>query len=278
MNLQESLDLFERYLLFEKGVSHNTYVEYKRDIVQFITFLESNKISIINQNSVKDYLIYLSKKNHPRSRARKIISIRLFIKVQLNESYNLITPKFELKLPTYLTEYDIKKILHYLQIRNNTRNYLIFSILYSTGMRISELCNVKIEDFIFDERFLKITGKGNKQRLVPLPKKLIKKIQSFIEIQKLHQSAYLFFVYENNPLTRQTVWSLLKIIGKDLNLKINPHKLRHSLATHLINRGANLRVIQKLLGHENISTTEIYTHLNKDYIRKVYDRCHPRAK
>lgn len=300
MDCKSALIAFEHHLIIERRVSKNTHIEYLRDINKFIDFISEYNVSdpsSVDGNLIRQYRIHLGElKNTARTSARKLCSLRAWFKFMAekfeisNPLEHIEFPKFERKLPEYLSEQNVILILNCLDARNETpldlRNRIIFQLLYGTGMRISELCDLKLTDLKLTDCLLIVTGKGNKQRVIPIPRKLSRLIEKYIrktrkKILKKRTTEYLFAVYYGDrikPLTRQAIWTFLKKIGQDTGLKINPHKLRHTYATHLLQNGCHLRGIQSLLGHENISTTEIYTHLNKDFVRKVYDKHHPRAK
>jgi integrase/recombinase XerD len=296
---------FEAYLLAQKRVAKNTLLSYMQDINQLMNFLNSKNISDLNLVKIKDlklFLQFLKEKQNSsaRSMARKISSIKIFFKF-LQQNYNiqniateLTFPKLEKKLPNYLSEEEIEKLLEQAQ-KDQTdlgiRNKLMLFLLYVTGMRISELCNLSISNIQFDSGFISVNGKGGKGRLVPIPQTLIKEMQEYLN--KIHpkligrkssfqSNDYLFPVLYSGKIkniSRQAFWIILKRIAvcAGINKSISPHKLRHSLATHLLRKGANLRSLQLLLGHENLSTVQIYTHVDTGYLRKIYDKYHPRS-
>jgi len=296
---------FETHLLTEKRVSNNTFLAYKKDIEQLLNFLEKEKIDPknCNKNHLKKLLRVLKKQGlKAKSLSRKISSIKLFFSF-LNERFDvankaegLVFPKLEKTLPNYLTEEEIQ-ILFEETSRDDSikglRNKVMLYLLYASGMRVSELINIKIDQIQFDTGFVKLEGKGNKERMVPLPKNILDLLRFYIDhvhkkiVSKSKQNLaskqnYLFVcLYKNQlkTLTRQALWGILKkiLLQAGIDKKISPHSLRHSLATHLLKNGANIRSLQLLLGHEQISTVQIYTHLEKSQIRKVYDKKHPRA-
>lgn len=295
---------FEAYLLAQKRVSKNTLLSYMTDIHQLLNFLKSNKILELNLITIKDlksYLHFLKKnKSSPRSMSRKISSIKIFFKF-LQQTYNipniaveLTFPKLENKLPNYLSEEEIEKLLNYAnqdQTNLGKRNKLMLYLLYVTGMRITELCNLSISNIQFDTGFISVNGKGGKGRLVPIPQSLIKEVQDYIS--NIHSKLIgrkaslgcvdsLFPILYSNKIkniSRQAFWMILKKMAlcAGINKSISPHQLRHSLATHLLRKGVNLRSLQLLLGHENLATVQIYTHVDTGYLRKIYDKYHPRS-
>lgn len=295
---------FETFLLAEKRVSKNTFLAYKKDIDQFVEFLKNEKQTIknANKNSFKKLLRAYKKKGlQSKTLSRKISSFKLFYSF-LHERFNveniaeaLVFPKLEQKLPIYLTEKEIQKLFKSANEDNSEkgiRNKVMLYLTYASGMRVSELINVRIDQIEFDTGFIKLEGKGNKERMVPLPKNVLDLLNFYIDFvhKKIVKNCkvdttnknYLFVcVYKNQlkTLTRQALWGILKriIASAGINKNISPHSLRHSLATHLLKNGANIRSLQLLLGHEQISTVQIYTHLENSQIRKVYDKKHPRA-
>lgn len=297
MDLITLIQKYENFLLYEKYVSTNTFIEYQRDIKQFYEFAKQqnvNEFSQISKVLIINFRLNLKSKNLAiRGIARKITSIRSFLKFAKMrydlDAIEITPPKFEHKIPEY---FNPNQVMELLALQQDTtpvgiRNMTLVKLVYATGIRVSELINIKIEDIKFDENIILVTGKGNKQRYVPFPKsfkkdlvKYIKKTRKRLLKKKTQSSEYLFFIASQTkikPLLRQTVWHIFKNLGKDINLKVYPHKLRHSVATHLLENGVNLRMIQTLLGHKNISTTAIYTHLSKKQLRENYDKFHLRS-
>lgn len=292
--LMKILDLFETfisYLEFEKEFSKNTILSYKNDLEDFKEYLNLIKkdISEIDKKDAFNYLIFLSKKRlKPSSLRRKISAIRSFYKflireelIQIDPTQDLVFPKNEKKLPQVLNVEEIEKLIN--AIDNNTlkgkRDRAIIELLYSSGLRVSEIINLKISDLDFENNYLKCFGKGSKERIVPfgeLAKTYI--IDYLAERRKLKiESEFLFINKKGEKLLRQQINNLLIRYSKKAKLKkrVHPHMLRHSFATHLLERGADLRSVQELLGHVDISTTQIYTHLTKDYLREIYLNTHP---
>lgn len=297
---RELVTRFETYLLTEKCVSHNTFIAYKTDIEQFISFLERQRIALqaVTDIHIKQYLKTL-KQQHigARSMSRKISSLKAFFRyVSEYAGYKdvtelLIFPKIEKKLPHYLSEQEVELLLRVADsdtTNQGIRNRVMLYLLYVTGMRISELVQSTISDIRFDVGFISVTGKGGKGRMVPLPQPMIPLLQNYLKTvhksftEKKHKTEYLFPTYYAGcvkPITRQAFWTILKGMWSKTGIKrtISPHKLRHSFATHMLKHGANLRSLQLLLGHENLSTVQIYTHLETSYLRHVYDKKHPRS-
>lgn len=290
---------FEAYLLTERRVAKNTFFAYKADVDQFNQFLakENRTFKEVTVRDIKAYLKYLKELSiGARSMSRKLSSLKVLF-TYLHERFgfenkltDIIFPKFKKGLPTFLSEEDIEALLAVadadqspLGIRNKTMLYL----LYVTGMRISELVNLESSSLRFDTGFITVMGKGGKERLVPLPQPMIVMLREYLdEIQpKLIQNRatqLLFSVIYGGVLksiTRQAFWGILKDLWKKTDRKknISPHKLRHSLATHMLKNGADLRALQLILGHENVTTVAIYTHVETTHARKVYDEKHPRS-
>ncbi|MGE4168373.1 MAG: tyrosine recombinase [Candidatus Babeliales bacterium] len=293
------LTRFEAYLLAEKRVASNTYAAYKTDLTQFVTFLEQKGLTFqtINQGVIKEYLKHLASLSlTARSRSRKLSALKTFYAwagEQLgweNYTVDIAFPKIPRRLPTYLSEAEVEALIKAALVgdtQKSIRNRVMLCLMYSSGMRVSELTRLKLSDLHTDTGFITVFGKGGKERIVPLPEPMHILLQQYVE--KTHQTLirkkahidYLFPVLYGKkvkPISRQSFWLILKALCAKAGIKnISPHKLRHSLATHLLKKGANLRSLQLLLGHETIATVQIYTHVETDHLRKVYDKKHPRA-
>lgn len=300
MTRQDYIELFESYLLTQKRVARNTLHAYMHDIKQFFVFLEKNRKQLpdIEEQDLRSYIIEIKNKEFlsARSLARKISSLKVLF-FYLHQQHNLKdlaavlhTPKLEKKLPNFLTENEIQQLLSYAQQDKSVigqRNYLLLLLLYVTGMRITEAVSLKISGIQFDTGFISVCGKGNKERLIPLPQQVLPELRNYLENVHPKLSAhinneFLFpILYRKviKSLTRQAAWAILKklAICAGIERNLSPHTLRHSLDTHLLENGANLRSLQVWLGHENLSTVEIYTHINTGHLRKVYDKKHPRS-
>jgi len=292
VKLTELQTKFEAYLLTEKRVSTNTFTAYKQDITQFVNFLNKEFIVIeqIKKNDLKNFLSYLyNLKLSSRSVARKISSLKIFF-FYLHQQFGwknlgeeLYIPKIEKKLPQYLTESEIQLLLTTAeqdQTAIGRRNSVMLYLLYVSGMRISELIMLKTSALHFDTGFITVCGKGGKQRMVPIPSFVMTMIKTYLNTLPI--TNYLFPVIYGKkikPISRQAFWVVLKTLCKKAGIKkaISPHQLRHSLATHLLKKGADLRSLQLLLGHENISTVEVYTHIEVSHLRETYDKKHPRS-
>lgn len=290
---------FYTYLLTQKRVASNTFAAYKTDIEQLISFFEKNQIAA-QAITIKDLKLFLAqcKKQalSAASMSRKISALKLFF-AYCNEKHDiadlgkqLTFPKLEKKLPSYLSEQEIEELLRVADAdgsERGKRNKVMLYLLYVSGLRITELTQLKISMIHWDTGFLHVEGKGGKQRMIPLPAPMMVILKEYMEV--LHPNVkeswnthYVFpILYAGTvrPITRQAFWGILKQLCKKTGIarSISPHQLRHSLATHLLKRGADLRSLQMLLGHENVSTVQIYTHVETSYLRTIYDKKHPRS-
>lgn len=301
--MEEMYYRFEQYLVTEKMVSSHTVAAYKKDILQCIEFLEKQKITSLKKVTPDDIKLFLrhlrvTLKISARSASRKLSSLKSFAKYlqmyhQMHDfTYNVSFPKLEKKLPQFLTE---DEIMHLFSIAkadktlSGYRNSIMLCLLYVCGVRVSELVALKSSDIDFHQGLLHIDGKGGKQRMVPLPdtmvtylKNYLEKVQPYLIESVKAESDYLFptvYAGKIKPISRQTFWGVLKRIVTKAGLSgdISPHVLRHSVATHLLKKGANLRLLQMLLGHEQLETVQVYTHIEVSHLRKLYDEKHPRA-
>lgn len=300
MNAEQMHTKFEAYLLTERHVATNTFFSYRRDIKQFISFLDKKSCAItdVNGDELKQFVHYLyGLKLSANSIARKISALKTFfayISTQFNiknSAKELHIPKIEKRLPTYLTQEEVSNVI--LQSEKDTthlgvRNSLMIYLLYGSGMRVSELINIKISDLHFDTGFVSIVGKGGRHRMIPLPQSVLLLVRNYLnvymsaETSTIKNPLYLFpIVYGKKvkPISRQSCWGILKKICEAAGIKraISPHQLRHSFATHMLEKGADLRSLQVLLGHGDITTVEVYTHVETSQLRKIYDKKHPRS-
>jgi len=297
MSWESSIKEFKYYLQIERSLAQNSVEAYIRDINKLATYCSKiNKTEI--STSTKDIRKLISELNDngisARSQARIISGIKSFYKYLIIEDFivddptTLIdNPKIGLKLPDVLSIIEIDMIVGAIDLsrKHGERNRAIIETLYSCGLRVSELINLKISNIKFIEGYLKVTGKGNKERLAPIGSKAIKYISLYINEVRVHQKIkkdqqdYVFLNNRGNKLTRVMIFTIIKKLVKitGIQKKISPHTFRHSFATHLIEGGADLRSVQEMLGHESITTTEIYTHLDKDYLRSNLMQFHPRA-
>lgn len=293
---------FIAYLLTEKRVTANTLSAYKTDIGQFLDFINNKNIELpaATLETLKDFLAQLKSLNMTaRTMGRKISALKTFFEYlsehkQLeNRARDLIFPKIERRLPVYLSESEVHELFGTAerdQSSQKLRNKVMLYLLYVTGARISELVSLTRSQVQFDTGFIMLHGKGGKDRMVPIPAPMVTIIKDYIEVTtqtiiKRNPQAqdYLFpTVYAGTvkPITRQAFWGILKRLWSQTpgnNRSISPHTLRHSLATHMLKNGANLRSLQMLLGHEQLSTVQVYTHVEKSFVRGVYDKKHPRS-
>jgi len=296
------LTKFYTYLLTEKCVSANTFSAYKRDIDQCLAYLNQHNKALdkLTIEDIKDYLRYLKETLSLSSRSitRKISALKVLFsymheRLELpNLAEDLTFPKLDKKLPNYLSEQEVRQLL--VATQNDTsdlgiRNKILIYLLYVSGMRISELIQLQLSHLHFDTGFIDVLGKGGKMRMVPVPQAIFGLLKVYIESvhSKFTNSGarstdYLFpilYAGKIKAITRQAVWGILKTLCKKSGIErsIFPHQLRHSLATHMLKNGADLRSLQILLGHENLATVQIYTHVETSYLRTVYDKKHPRS-
>ncbi len=299
MNWQRHLEDYRNYLEFERAMSPNSIHSYVFDVEKLQSFLSVNDIkcspSNIDHDTIKTFVYEISKLVNARSQARIISGLRNFFDHIVLEGYReenpvkrIAIPKIGRKLPETLTTTEIDKMINAvgLKTRHHLRNAALLETIYSCGLRVSELINLKFSDLFFQEDFIKIVGKGNKTRLVPVAKTTKEAIENYkkIDRKRLHpdeaSADFVFLNQSGKPMTRAMVFTIVRqaasLIG--LSKKVSPHTFRHSFATHLLENGADLRAIQQMLGHESITTTEVYTHVDQSHLRKVVDQYHPREK
>ena len=297
MSWESSIKGFKSYLQIERSLSDNSVQAYIRDIKKFANYaipLKLNELKIQREN-ISDFLAELKDDGiAARSQARIISGIKAFYKYLIIEDYikhdptELIeSPKVGFKLPDTLSLIEIDKLISAIDLSNKQgeRNRAILETLYSCGLRVSELINLKLSNIYFNEGYLKVIGKGDKERLAPIGGRALKYLTTYINEVRNHQTikkGQEDFVFLNNRgagLTRVMIFLIIQKLAAEIGLKkkISPHTFRHSFATHLIEGGADLRAVQEMLGHENITTTEIYTHLDKDYLRSNIIQFHPRS-
>jgi len=297
MSWESSIKGFKSYLQIERSLSINSVQAYIRDVKKFANYaipLELNELKI-NREDISEFLNTLQNDNiSARSQARIISGIKAFYKYLIIEDYikhnptELIeSPKIGLKLPDTLSLIEIDKLIAAIDLSNKQgeRNRAIIETLYSCGLRVSELTNLKLSNIYFNEGYIKVIGKGDKERLAPIGGKALKYLTTYINEVRNHQTikkGQEDFVFLNNRgagLTRVMIFLIIQKLAEKIGLKkkISPHTFRHSFATHLIEGGADLRAVQEMLGHESITTTEIYTHLDKDYLRSNIIQFHPRS-
>ncbi len=286
---------YKNYLKLEKGLSENTLESYGCDLEKLAQFYADIAPEKIDSEQIQYYIYELAKLGlSARSQARTISSLKSFYKYMLLENELevdptslLETPKIGRKLPDTLSIEDIDRLIEAIDLSTNEgeRNQAILETLYGCGLRVSELVNLKLSDLFFDEGFIRVLGKGDKQRLVPISLYTIKRIEVYKNEVRVHQTPktgeedILFLNRRGNRLTRVMIFTIIKQLVDAIGLKkkISPHTFRHSFATHLLQNGADLRAIQQMLGHESITTTEIYTHVDQAHLRRTIEEYHPRA-
>jgi site-specific recombinase XerD len=304
MIVEQLLEKFKIYLLTERRFSLNTYNAYFADVRQFLAFCSDRKLDFrtIGSQECSDFLSFLyDKKSSIRTIGRKIAALKLWYRyleeqklVDRNHSVSYLTsPKPERTLPHFLTESEIKSVLSFNQGSDcifEKRNNMIITMLYATGIRISELAELKIADVCFDQEVIIVTGKGSKERAIPIPSRTIAQLKEYCvsvyplltkeHLNSRHDPLFpLLYKKKIKQFSRQSLWHIVKKACKraGVSKQVSPHQLRHSFATHLLKNGADLRSIQLLLGHESIATVEIYTHVETDRKRIIYDKKHPRS-
>ena len=289
------IDEFESYLLLEKKYSKNTVSSYHNDLIKFMDFFTDKKKTLknINTNNIKEYIQTISKEMNPKSVSRNISTLKSFYKFLLIEKYiqknplsNIVQPKIKKALPKVLSEDEVEKLLNFkLTDAYSYRNKAMLELMYSSGLRVSELITLKVNDVDLDMALVRIFGKGSKERIIPLGEYAVSAIYEYItyhrgELTKKKASDYLFLSSRGDKMTRQAFFKILKKIAKEQDIKteFSPHTLRHSFATHLLKYGADLRSIQELLGHSDISSTQIYTHITNEKLKENYRDAHPHGK
>jgi integrase/recombinase XerD len=297
MKWQNALKDYQLHLKIERGLSDNSISNYSFDVKKLISYLEDNSIMVspilISKETIQQFIYTVAKTVNARSQSRLISGLKGFFNYLVFEDYRetnpldtIDAPKIGRKLPDTLSETEINQLIDAIDLSTpqGERNRAILELLYGCGLRVSELTNLKISDLFFEEGFIKVTGKGDKQRFVPI----IEATQKYINIYKTeirnHQTIpnefkdTLFLNRRGKQLTRAMIFTIIKQLAVKVNLEktISPHTFRHSFATHLLENGADLRAIQLMLGHESITTTEIYMHVDKSHLKSVINTYHPR--
>ena len=289
--MKEHINKFLDYLKYERNYSDNTIIGYSNHLELFNNYLKNKKINEIDYNTIRSYINYLYNLYNTKSICNHISSLRSFFKylkcenIITNNPLTLIeNPKLEKKLPKFLYYEDIEKILNVPDINTDIgiRDSLILELLYVTGIRVSELVNIKIKDIDFINKSIIITGKGNKQRIVMYGTRCKELLDKYLSIRNnflIDNNEYLLLGVKGKKINDRIVRKIIDDISikAGINMNISPHVFRHTFATHMLNEGADLRSVQELLGHENLSTTTIYTHVTNERLRSVYLHTHPRA-
>ncbi|SOC81261.1 integrase/recombinase XerD [Salinimicrobium sediminis] len=297
MNWKNALKDYRSYLKIERGLSENTITNYSLDVEKLMKWLEEHEISVspvsISEEVVQQFIYSLAKKVNSRSQARIISGLRGFFSYLVFEDYRktnplelIESPKTGRKLPDTLSTEEIDSLIAAIDLSKpeGERNRAILETLYGCGLRVSELIDLRLSDLFFAEGFIKVTGKGSKSRFVPIAEATQKYINLYREQIRIHQDIQkghedtLFLNRRGRKLTRAMIFTIIRQLSEasGLKKKISPHTFRHSFATHLLENGADLRAIQQMLGHESITTTEIYVHLDRSHLRKVMEEFHPR--
>jgi integrase/recombinase XerD len=291
---------FKSYLRLEKSLSANTIEAYENDVNKLVQYLEYRNNTIdpqgISPEILKEFIQWAALLGmSPRAQTRMISGIKAFYKylsvedlINHNPAKNISTPKLGRKIPEYLSVIEIDRVISAIDLSQpqGQRNKAIIEMMYGSGLRVSELVDLKISDIFFNDEFIKVTGKGNKQRIVPLGGSAAKQLLIYLKNHRVHipplkgYEDHVFLNQRGKKLTRVMVFLIIKDLAAKAGIKknISPHTLRHSFATHLVEGGADLRAVQDMLGHESITTTEIYTHLDREYLRENLISYHPRGR
>lgn len=297
MNWKNALKDYREYLRIERGLSQNTITNYSFDVEKLISYLQENEISSspisITEEEVQQFIYTIARKVNARSQSRIISGLRGFFNFLVFEDYRkqnplelIESPKIGRKLPDTLSIDEIDELIAAIDLSKpeGERNRAILETLYGCGLRVSELINLKLSDLFFKEGFIKVTGKGDKQRFVPIAETTQKYIElycshirSHMDIQKGFEDT-LFLNRRGKQLTRAMIFTIIRRLAElaGFHKNISPHTFRHSFATHLLENGADLRAIQQMLGHESITTTEIYVHMDRSHLKNVMEEFHPR--
>ena len=299
MKWENVLKDYKDYLRIERGLSPNTISSYASDMEKLMGFLDENHIEEnplqITKETVQAFIYDVAKRMNPRSQARIISGLKGFFNYLIFEGYRsdnpielIEAPKIGRKLPDTLSTEEINQLIGAIDLshQQGERNRAILETLYGCGLRVSELIALKLSDLFFEEDFIKVTGKGNKQRFVPISEINKKFINIYRYEVRVHQSIqkefsdYLFLNRRGKKLTRAMIFTIIKDLAEKIGLQknISPHTFRHSFATHLLENGADLRAIQQMLGHESITTTEVYMHVNRQHLTDVLHQFHPRKQ
>lgn len=299
MNWELQIKQFKNYLKLERSLSDNSIEAYLHDIIKLKQFLEMSNLEIsplkVESAHLQDFLEYINELGMTaHSQARVLSGIKAFYKymmfeglVEKDPTALIEGPKLGRKLPDTLSFHEIEQLFEAIDMSTpeGARNRAMLEVLYCSGLRVSELVDLRLTNIYFDIGFLRVVGKGNKERLVPVGKDALKFIKIYVEEVRVHvdikdgHQNYAFLNRRGKKLTRVMIFTIIKNLAAAIGMKkrISPHTFRHSFATHLIEGGADLRAVQEMLGHESITTTEIYTHLDRDYLRQVIQDFHPRS-
>lgn len=306
MDAEKALREFLGHLLIERGLANNTIEAYRRDIKNFLSYLKENKIKLaqLKRDDFLNYVQFLQKKSYSSTTiSRKIAALRSFFKFLVREGnlkaveIEVEYPRLAKQLPQVLSSQEVEKLLavSYGTKPRELRDRALLETLYATGLRVSELISLNLESIDFKGGFIRCLGKGGRERIVPLGQPALEALDNYLKMGRPSlaraglsacgssarldsRTAALFLNQRGERLTRQGVWGVLKKHAQKAGLKLSPHILRHSFATHLLEGGANLKAVQEMLGHASLTTTQIYTHLSKSHLRKSFLKAHPRQK
>ena len=286
--INKSISSFSEYLLYQKGLSQNTVDSYKSDLTKLSNYLQNQDLSKTN---IDNFFIDMSEFNYSSSTKKRMhSSIKNFLKyINENEDYESIDIsdiklKSSKKLPEVLSITDIENMINFYNHETylDSRNRTVIDVLYSTGCRVSELCDINLSDIDLDEKYLKLKGKGSKQRIVPIGSMLYKNLMQYLNVRETflqNRGEPLFLSKSKNKLDRTAVFRIIKKTAKNISLQtdVHPHTLRHSAATHMLEGGCDLRTVQEFLGHSSVSTTQIYTKVTKEFLEEAFTESHPRS-
>ena len=286
--INKSISSFSEYLLYQKGLSQNTVDSYKSDLTKLSNYLQNQDLS---KTTIDNFFIDMSEFNYSSSTKKRMhSSIKNFLKyINENEDYESIDIsdiklKSSKKLPEVLSITDIENMINFYNHETylDSRNRTVIDVLYSTGCRVSELCDINISDIDLDEKYLKLKGKGSKQRIVPIGSMLYKNLLQYLNVRDTflqNRGEPLFLSKSKNKLDRTAVFRIIKKTAKNISLQtdVYPHTLRHSAATHMLEGGCDLRTVQEFLGHSSVSTTQIYTKVTKEFLEEAFTESHPRS-
>ena len=297
MQWKHAIKDYQNYLRIERGLSENSIINYSLDLQKLVQWLKTNEINAspisISEETIQQCIYAIAKTQSPTSQSRFISGLRGFFHYMVFEEYRktnplelIESPKTGRKLPDTLSEEEIDQLVAMIDLGSaqGERNRSILETLYGCGLRVSELITLKLSDLFFNEGFIKVTGKGDKQRFVPIGEHTVKYIEIYKNDVRRHQTIApeakdtLYLNRRGKALTRAMIFTIVKQLAEKAGIHktVSPHTFRHSFATHLLERGADLRAIQQMLGHESITTTEIYTHIDKTYLKEVIHKFHPR--
>ncbi len=287
-------DQFINYLRIELGLADNTVQAYSRDLIRFFQFLEKQNLTPleVSKDQITEYTSIIGRRLSSRSVARNISAVRSFFRflvsegrIKSNPTRLVETPRVSMRLPGVLSQADVEHLLSQPDVSRpiGQRDMAMLEILYATGLRVSELVNLKTQDLNLEAGYVRTLGKGSKERVIPMGEKAVAAVKEYlsgarIRLTKGTNSPYLFLTFRGRPMTRQGFWKTIKKYGRQalIKKKLTPHSIRHSFASHLLDAGADLRSVQVMLGHADISTTQIYTHVTRERLKDVHQKCHPR--